>query len=99
MAFSQWWTFSEGMVASDHDDPGVYEFANDAGVVVYVGSSNEIKRRLNEHLSEDAKSCIKKNAAKYRIEYRSDYKTAERAYYDEFVRANGHAPQCNDVRP
>lgn len=99
MAFSQWWTFSDGMVTSDRDDPGVYQFANADNAIVYIGSSNEIRRRLKEHLSEDAKGCIKKNAAKYRIEYRADYKTAERAYYDEFVRSYKRAPQCNDVRP
>ena len=99
MAFSEWWTFSDGMVSSDRDDAGVYQFANAAGTIIYIGGSNAVRRRLKEHLSEDAKSCIKNNAAKYRIEYRSDYQAAERAYYDAFVRANGKKPQCNEVRP
>lgn len=99
MAFSQWWSFTQGMVDSDRNEPGVYEFANSSGSIVYIGSSNDVKRRLCEHLSEDAKSCIKNNAVLYRIEYRSDYKAAERGYYDDFVRTYGRSPQCNDIRP
>jgi hypothetical protein len=99
MTFSQWWSFNESMVSSDLEDPGVYEFANSSGAIIYIGSSNAVRRRLREHLSEDAKSCIKKNATQYRIEYRSDYLGAERSYYDQFVRQYGRAPQCNDIRP
>ena len=32
--FSEWWTFSDGMVSSDRDDAGVYEFANSSGTIV-----------------------------------------------------------------
>jgi hypothetical protein len=99
MAFSQWWSFNDSMVNSDRDDAGVYELANSRGEIIYIGSSNAIRRRLKEHLSEDAKSCIKKNAAQYRVEYRSDYQSAERSYYDTFVRQYGRQPQCNEVRP
>jgi len=99
MAFSQWWSFTEGMVDSDRNEAGVYEFENSAGTIVYIGSSNDVKRRLQEHLGENTTSCIKKNAARYRIEYRSDYQSAERAYYDDFVSRYGRAPQCNQVRP
>jgi hypothetical protein len=99
MAFSQWWSFNDSMVSADRDEAGVYEFANSAGTIIYIGSSSAVRRRLKEHLGEGAKSCIKNDATQYRIEYRSDYETGERAYYDAFVRANGRAPQCNEVRP
>jgi hypothetical protein len=99
MAMSQWWTLTEAVVQYDRDAPGVYELGNAAESVIYVGSTNEIRRRLREHMGEDAKSCIKKNAAKYRIDYRTDYAAEERRRYDSFVAANGRAPLCNSVRP
>lgn len=99
MSFSQWWTFTEGMVESDRNEAGVYEFGTDSVSVVYIGSSNDIKRRLKEHLGENTTSCIKKNAKKYRIEHTSSYITRERELIAEFKRINGKLPQCNSVQP
>src|SRR5213594_3319057 len=47
-----WWYFSRGTVESDRDDPGVYEMGNASDSVVYIGSSDALRRRLKEHLSE-----------------------------------------------
>src|SRR5260370_29033596 len=99
MALSQWWTFYEGMVNSDRSEPGVYEFGDASENVIYIGSSNDVKRRLQEHLNAAAYSCIGWNAKKYRIEYTSNYKWREKELYDEFIRLYGRAPQCNDVAP
>jgi len=97
MAFSDWWTFRDANVEGDKNAAGVYEFGNANGIT-YIGSSNDLKRRLKEHLAE-TNTCIKRTATHYRLEYRSDFKAAEQAYYDEFVRQNRRPPQCNDVRP
>jgi predicted GIY-YIG superfamily endonuclease len=99
VAFGQWWTFSDSFVSYDPDESAVYQFADDRGNIVYVGSTNQLQRRLKEHLSEDAKSCIKKNAKKYRVDYRSDVANEARRLYDEFVRQNGSPPLCNDKHP
>ncbi len=96
---AQWWTFSEGIVNYERDEPGVYELGNTNEAVVYIGSSNEVRRRLKEHLGESAGSCVKKNTAKYRVEYTRDYKNRERQLYDEHVRIHGKPPLCNDARP
>lgn len=98
MAFSQWWTFSAGLVESDREQAGVYLFANAAGAIIYVGSSDNVKRRLQEHLNTD-NTCIKRNAATYCIDYRGDYLSFEQAVYDDIVRRTGRAPMCNAVRP
>ncbi len=99
MTFSQWWAFSEAFVTSDKDQGGVYELANASEQIIYIGSSGTIQNRLRQHLSEDAKTCIKRNAAKYRIEYRSDYAAEELRLYDAFVKQNGKPPLCNENRP
>jgi hypothetical protein len=99
MAFDPWWTFSEGMIKSDRDVGGVYEFGSSTGEIIYIGSTGTIQTRLRQHLSEDAKSCIKTNAVRYRIDYRSDYAAEELRLYDAFVKQHGGPPKCNDRRP
>jgi hypothetical protein len=59
MAFTHWWSFTDGMVDSDRNEAGVYQFANATGDVVYIGCSNDLKRRLKEHLGENTTTCIK----------------------------------------
>ena len=80
------------------DEPGVYELGNELKTVVYVGSACKIKNRLDQHLSSD-NPCIKSLAHYYPVDYRGDYEVQERRLYDEFVRANGCPPICNDRRP
>ena len=81
MPFNQWWTFSEGLVETDRDEPGVYELGDSNQAIIYIGSSKEIRRRLKEHRAEPDSTCIKTNTASYRIEYTSNYKKREQELY------------------
>ena len=96
---NQWWTFSESVIQHDHDNPGVYELGDASKNVVYIGSSNEVRRRLREHLAAHAQSCIGNRTKFYRIEYTQNYVQRERELYDSHVRLHGQRPICNDVRP
>jgi len=93
---SQWWSFVESLVNIDRDLPGVYELGDQNGIVIYIGSSDELKRRLTEHLNEEATTCIRQNATHYRIEYTADYENRERELYRVHVATYGKPPQCND---
>ena len=93
-----WWHFSRGTVEWDRDDPGVYEMGDASDSVVYIGSSDALKRRLKEHLSE-SDTCIRKNTVRYRIEYTKDYQARERQLYDKHVKIHGEPPQCNEPPP
>ena len=97
MAMSAWWLFRKDLVAMDHDKGGVYELGN-ADEVVYIGSSSEVKSRLQDHLS-GGDLCITLNATKYRLEYRSDYKAEELRRYNAHVQQYGARPRCNDKAP
>ena len=87
------------MVASDQEQAGVYELLNAQGVVVYIGSSDNLKRRMGEHVNESLNDCIKKYAVKYRLEYTWNYKAREKQLYDGHVRIHGRPPICNKVAP
>ena len=92
---AQWIPFVEGMPRFDRDEPGVYELGNTLGAVVYIGSADQLKRRVNEHLAESG-TCIKRNASLYRVEYTHDHVSRARQLLDEHVKANGVPPVCND---
>jgi hypothetical protein len=96
---AQWWSFVESVIEVDRDDPGVYELGDKDGTVVYIGSSNELRRRLREHLNEASSACIRQNVTHYRMEYTANYRTRERELYDGHVRIFGMPPKCNDSRP
>lgn len=98
MAFSQWWAFAANLVDFDHNSPAVYQFS-DGKEVGYIGSTMELKRRLKEHLGENATPCIKRNATHYCYDYRSDFLTQERQLLLDFQRQYGRLPRCNTVIP
>ena len=93
---NQWWTLNHDLVKYDREDSGAYEFGDSNGNIVYIGSSDNIQRRLTEHLVEPAGSCTKRYAARYRIEYTSDFARREQQLLEEFVARNGKAPRCNE---
>jgi hypothetical protein len=98
MAFGPWWSFSKTTISADRNEGAVYEFGDFAGNVIYLGSTNALRRRLTEHLEEDPTSCINMNARHYRYDYRSDFAKEAQRLHDEFVRENGQPPHCNPVR-
>lgn len=96
---AQWWSFVESVIEVDRDDPGVYELGDKDGVVIYIGSSKELRRRLKEHLSEARYTCIRQNATHYRIEYTTNYTNREQDLYKYHLATYGKPPECNDSRP
>jgi predicted GIY-YIG superfamily endonuclease len=96
---TQWWSFVESVISIDRDHPGVYELGDKSGMVVYIGSSNELRRRLMEHLNEMAHTCIRQNTTRYRIEYTANYGKREQELYKSHVATYGKPPKCNDSRP
>jgi DNA-binding transcriptional regulator YiaG len=95
---AQWWSFVESLIEVDRDDPGVYELGDKDGAVIYIGSSNELRQRLKEHLNEAPYTCIRQKATHYRIEYTTNYTNRERELYKLHVATYGKPPRCNDSR-
>ena len=98
MVMSQWWSFTKANVATDNDNGAVYEFGDSIKNVVYIGSSGQLKTRLQQHLNGDD-TCINTNAKHYRFAYTASYKTEEKGRFAAFVKANSRMPLCNDVTP
>lgn len=97
MAMSEWRAFDGFTIAGEREIGGVYEFSNGLEVV-YIGGTNEVRRRLQEHLvSSDA--CVRKNAKRYRVDYRLDYGVEEGKRILVHVQTYGRRPICNDITP
>ena len=93
--WSQWWEYREGLVASDRDEFGVYELADESKNTVYYGSG-KIKTRLLDHLNK--KECPM--ARFYRVEYFStetECRAREQKLLEEYKKAhNGKLPMYNE---
>ncbi|MDM9627411.1 GIY-YIG nuclease family protein [Rhizobium sp. S152] len=75
---------------------GIYELKS-FGKPVYVGSSNDLRRRLLEHLSER-----NGNVNRYRFKtlgFLSNRKKVERKHYDRHEEKYGKPPAWNERRP
>src|SRR2546428_11504377 len=72
-----WWHFSRATVESDRDDPGVYEMGDASDSVVYIGSSDALKRRVNRPLNWTGPP-IPKDTGRCPIAYTQDYQARAR---------------------
>jgi excinuclease UvrABC nuclease subunit len=96
---AQWWLFFESVIEVDRNEPGVYELGDRNGAVIYIGSSDELMRRLKEHLNEAPHTCIRQKTTHYRIEYTADYTSREQELYRYHLATYGKPPECNNSRP
>ncbi len=95
-----WWSLAEQVIRFDQNRPGVYELGNATGTVVYIGSSEDVQRRLLDHAKAGSTTCIARHATQYRVEYTANDPAARaRELYDEHVRTFGAPPACNETRP
>ena len=95
---SEWWSFTPNLVEMERDEPGVYELGNPGKNVVFIGSGRQVRNLLLRHLDEPAGSCIRRLAARYRIEYTPDFKKREEELFQEHVRLHGKLPRCSERR-
>ena len=80
--------------------PGVYELGNANGTVVYIGSSGDLRQRIKQHANADGRSCIGRNATRFRYERTSSYISRERELFREYKDSHGgNIPPCNDNDP
>ena len=79
---------------------GVYELGNSNGAVVYIGRSGNLRQRLNQHANADGRSCLGKNASRFRYDSTSSYISRERELFTEYKDSHGgDIPPCNENDP
>ena len=87
------WSFSETLINTDPNEPGVYVLF-DGYEVIYIGMSSTLKDRLLQHVRGDAGACTMK-ATKYCIERNSSPVIREGELLASYEREYGSLPRCN----
>ncbi len=78
--------------------PGVYELANEARRVIYIGqSAQDVPNRIRQHLQ--ASPCIAAAVAFWRYQYSRTPQADEAALLDAYLCAHGTLPPCNRATP
>jgi len=94
MAWSDWMPFNQEGINLVKQVAGVYEFAM-GKELLYFGQSNDLNRRLMEHLNGD-NSCIHR-ATHFRIMASNDPERTETDFLNDYRNAHdGNSPPCND---
>ncbi len=74
---------------------GVYELADSSRLIIYIGRSVNLQKRLNEHLLT-TDTCLKL-ASYFQYEQTLSSEAREREMLEDYRRIHGRLPRCNDV--
>lgn len=98
---SKTYAFTEDNVNKAPENHGVYELYRD-GALTYIGRASgngvTIRTRLQSHRRGDEGSCTEV-ATDYKREVCDSPVGREKELLEEYKRANGHLPPCNDRTP
>ena len=93
MSWSDWKAFSSDRIKVVPEESGVYQLDNRTETL-YIGKTDNLNRRLMEHLNSDD-SCIKKvTVFKYMVT-KSPEQT-EKALLEDYEKSHRKLPECNE---
>jgi DNA polymerase-3 subunit epsilon len=87
-------SFTTWNVNSIPESEGVYELFDTGSNLIYIGRSDNLRRRLTEHLNT-SDTCIK-SAAYFTFEVTWRSAAREQELLEEYKRIHGRYPRCND---
>lgn len=87
-------SFTSWAVNSVPESEGVYQLFDSGKSLIYIGRSDNLRRRLTEHLNT-TDTCIKSAAYfTYEVTWRSTQR--EQELLEQYKRLHGRYPRCND---
>ena len=93
MGWSDWHPMNQQGINSVPENSGVYQLNSDNGTL-YHGQTNNLKRRLGEHLNS-SDSCIKK-ATQFVYQTTNDPEGLEEKILKNYKDKHGKLPPCNE---
>ena len=87
-------SFTSWAVSSVPQSEGVYQLFDSGKNPIYIGRSDDLRRRLTEHLNT-SDTCIK-SASYFTYEVSSRSISREQELLEEYKRNHGRLPRCND---
>lgn len=97
--FARWRPLANlGTVRGRDARPGVYELADEAKNIIYIGqSARDVPNRIRQHLRRNA--CIIERAVYWRFEASRVPEAAEAEAIYDYLERYGNLPPCNEVTP
>lgn len=93
LSWSEWKAFIRENIEKVPETSGVYQL-DTAKETLYIGKSDNLKRRLLEHLDSDD-SCIKKTTVfKYMVT--TSPERTEDTLLKDYKQSHGKLPECNE---
>ncbi len=93
MAWSDWLAFVPDEIKKVPDRKGVYQLGT-LDEVLYIGQSENLRRRLSEHF-DSTDSCVKKTTI-FRY-YETPYpRSEEEELLKQYKSVHGRLPKCNE---
>jgi predicted GIY-YIG superfamily endonuclease len=92
-------TFKRSRLSHIPDKPGCYVLTTFAKVVLYVGLTQNLRRRMNEHLDNPQKTCQTKNGRPvlfFWIES-EEVNKVERTWMNIHIQHEGRIPELNKI--
>ena len=90
MPWSELIAFNSYNVAAVPSEAGLYALNDGDKKVIYIGGSDDLNRRLNEHLPiNEENPCIKENAEYFQYRLMEDWSAEENKFIAEYN------PKCN----
>jgi hypothetical protein len=78
--------------------PGVYELADEAKILIYIGqSTRDAPNRIRQHLERNL--CVRERVHFWRYAYSRVPKAEEANELEKHRQAKGDLPPCNRVQP
>ncbi|MEM6432085.1 MAG: GIY-YIG nuclease family protein [Deinococcota bacterium] len=78
--------------------PGVYELADEARVLIYIGqSAKDVPNRIRQHLAKPG--CLQDKVCYWRYAYSRVPQADEAALIDKYLERHGDLPSCNRATP
>lgn len=96
---SQCETFKRSRLSYIPDKPGCYVLTTFAKVVVYVGLSNNLRRRMNEHLNNPQKTSETKDGRPIFFFWMEceEFNKVERTWMNIHIQHEGRQPELNKI--
>jgi excinuclease UvrABC nuclease subunit len=93
----KYYAWSEDDTKKIAEEPGVYAFYDEDGVLIYIGSTSNLRERFRYYWTTNfEEDPCKRDTRKYKREFTSNYEAREKELLEQYEREHGRLPRCNE---
>jgi len=93
----EYYEWNEENTRRIQEAPGVYGLYDENHILIYIGSSSNLRERFRHYWTTNFEGDPCKRATKsYKREFTANYEARERALLDQYRKEHGKLPKCNE---